>query len=231
MDIGTFQVDNFSDSVIGFVPLTTKMPAENSLYSDNDLFQIAFQHAAIGMALVGLKGEFLKVNLSLCELVGYPDGELTKLTFQDITHPDDLDADLAQVARLMAGEISSYNMEKRYLTKSGAIVWVLLTGSLVRNGASEPLFFIAQIKDITARRKVEQEKEKLLAELQQSTAEITNLRSKLLTICAWTKRVRCGDRWMSVDEFLVNELGLCLTHGMSTEAEEEFIVGEVSARK
>jgi hypothetical protein len=67
------------------------------------------------------------------------------------------------------------------------------------------------------------EKEGLLAELQRSNSEIVSLRSKLLTICAWTKRVRCNDRWMSVDEFLVNELGLNLTHGMSAEAEAEFM--------
>jgi PAS domain S-box-containing protein len=77
------------------------------------LFENAFNHAAIGMALVGLKGEFLKVNRSLCELVGYPEEELKKLTFQDITHPEDLNPDLEKLERLAAGEISTYRMEKR----------------------------------------------------------------------------------------------------------------------
>jgi len=131
------------------------------------------------------------------------------------------------VAQLVAGEIQSYRMEKRYITKAGTIVWILLSVSLVRAADGQPSFFISQIKDITARKEVESEKEELLAKLQRSNSEIMNLRSKLLTICAWTKRVRCNDRWMTVDEFLVNELGLNLTHGMSAEAEEEFMKGRL----
>jgi hypothetical protein len=108
-------------------------------------------------------------------------------------------------------------------------VWVLLTVSSVPDAEGRARFYISQIEDITARKEAEQylhqtlrEKEALLTELQRSNSEITNLRSKLLTICAWTKRVRCNDQWMTVDEFLVNELGLNLTHGMSAEAEEQF---------
>jgi PAS domain S-box-containing protein len=201
--------------------------SSDAFYSESALFENAFHHAAIGMALVGLNGEFLKVNHSLCELVGYPEEELKALTFQDITFPDDLGTDLAYVAQLVAGEIQSYRMEKRYITKAGTIVWILLSVSLVRAADGQPRFFISQIKDITARKEVEREKEELLAKLQRSNSEIMNLRSKLLTICAWTKRVRCNDRWMTVDEFLVNELGLNLTHGMSAEAEEEFMKGRL----
>jgi PAS domain S-box-containing protein len=322
-------------------------PDDALLFLENSLFQNAFHHAAIGMALVGLKGEFLKVNQSLCQLVGYPEEELRAFTFQDITYAEDLESDLAQLARLIAGEIPDYRIEKRYITKAGALVWILLSVSLVRSPEGQPLFFISQIQDITTRKKAEKErdalfdlplflhavmgfdgfvkrvnpiwvstfghpmevwkatpyndlvhpddrtvaeeamkdlamkkelirlnlrircadgnylhtvwcargepesgvfyasgfdatplievqenlhrtlveKEGLLAELQRSHSEIMNLRSKLLTICAWTKRVRCKDRWMSVDEFLTVELGLNLTHGMSAEAEDEFMKG------
>lgn len=207
--------------------------AENCLLTDGDLFENAFHHAAIGMALVGLKGEFLKVNRSLCELVGYPKEELDKMTFLQITHPDDLDSDLKLMARLETGEISSCRLEKRYYTKTGAIVWILLTASNVPGPDRRPRFYISQIEDITARKEAEEalrrtlrEKEELVTELQKSNSMIADLRSTLLTICAWTKRVRCRDRWMTVDEFLVNELGLNLTHGMSTEAEEQFMKGD-----
>jgi len=189
-------------------------PAEDTLFSENDLFENAFHHAAIGMALVGLKGEFLKVNRSMCDLVGYSDEELRSLTFQQLTYPEDLESDLAQLRQLLAREIPGYRMEKRYMTRTGAIVWVLLTVSLVPSPEGQPLFFIAQIMDITPRKEAER--------------EILNLRSKLLTICAWTKRVRCNDTWMSVDEFLTNELGLNLTHGMSAEAEAEFMKGGIT---
>ena len=204
-------------------------------FSEGDLFQNAFEHAAIGMALVGLDGSFLKVNRSLSELLGYTADSLLQMTFQDITYPEDLETDLSLLSRLVAGEIPDYRMEKRYYTKEGAIVWILLSVSMVRGADGAPRFFISQIQDITNRKEAEavlrttlREKEGLVSELQRSHSEILSLRSKLLTICAWTKRVRCNDRWMSVDEFLVNELGLNLTHGMSAEAEESFMLGVYS---
>jgi PAS domain S-box-containing protein len=200
-------------------------PPDESSFAESNLFENAFNHAAIGMALVGLDGHFLKVNKSLCDLVGYPEVELREKTFQDITHPEDLESDLAQLRRLVAGEITSYKLEKRYFTKSSAIVWILLSVSLVKNANGEPQFSIAQIQDITRAKEAQEARDELLGELQRSSAEITNLRSKLLTICAWTKRVRCRDQWMTVDEFLTTELGLNLTHGMSAEAEAQFLRG------
>ena len=78
------------------------------------------------------------------------------LSFQDITHPEDLDTDLAHVERLLAGEASSYTMEKRYLTRTGRLVWVLLAVSLVRDDEGAPSHFISQIKDITETRRMEE---------------------------------------------------------------------------
>jgi PAS domain S-box-containing protein len=119
-------------------------------------FRATLEHAPIGMALVGLDGRWLMVNRALCRIVGYPEAELLELTFQDLTHPDDVDADLENVRRLTAGEIPGYEMEKRYLRRDGSVVWALLSVSLVRGGAGEPLYFISQIQDITARRLAEE---------------------------------------------------------------------------
>jgi PAS domain S-box-containing protein len=208
-------------------------PAGEILFSENDLFENAFHHAAIGMALVGLSGRFLKVNRSLCELVGYPAEELTKLTFQEITHQDDLEVGVALLNQMAAGEISSCRTEKRYITKNGKVVWTLRTASGVPGHGGLPVLYIVQIEDITARKSAEDglrrtlaDKEKLLEEVQRSHSEIVDLRSKLLTICAWTKQVRCNDQWMPVDEFLVSELGLNLTHGMSADAEAQLMKEE-----
>lgn len=112
-------------------------------------FRLAMQNAPIGMALVGLDYRFETVNPALCDLVGYSESELTALTFPDITHPDDLDADERNVKDLLAGRISDYRMEKRYLHADGSTVWVLLAVSLVRTAGGEPLRFVSQIMDIT----------------------------------------------------------------------------------
>ena len=118
----------------------------------DERFRGAFDSSAIGMALVSPEGRFVEVNPSLCELVGYPEEELLRLRFQDITHPDDLDSDLTMLQETIAGERASYRMEKRYFRKDGRTVWILLSVSLVRDEHGEPLHFVSQIEDITERR-------------------------------------------------------------------------------
>lgn len=131
-------------------------------------FASAFEYAAIGMALVSPDGRWLKVNRALCEVVGYSEAELSSRTFQDITHPDDLEADLRQVRRMLAGEIQTYQMEKRYFHKQGHVIWILLNVSLVRNEAGEPLYFISQIQDISRRKEAEAAWARLAAILEQT---------------------------------------------------------------
>src|SRR5262245_20585872 len=128
------------------------------LRESEERFRSALEHAAIGMALVAPDGRFLRVNPSLCGIVGYSAEELTVRTFQEITHPDDLPADLAQVNRMLVGDILTYQMEKRYYRKDGQIVWCLLSVSLVRNAAGDPLHFVSQIQDITDRKRAEEER-------------------------------------------------------------------------
>lgn len=167
------------------------------------------------MALVAPDGKWLRVNRSVCLITGYTEAELLQRTFQDITHPDDLEADLAHVRQMLAGEIDTYQMEKRYFHKNGSIVWVLLSVSLVRDDDGKPRFFISQIQDITRRKESE-------AQLSEAAQEIKQLRTQLVKVCAWTKRIQINDRWISVDEFLRNYLHLNLTHGMSVEGARLF---------
>jgi PAS domain S-box-containing protein len=119
------------------------------------LFHAAFDNAAVGVAHVDLDGRFLRLNRTLCEITGYAADELAQLQFQDITHPDDLASDLRQARGLLAGEIADYSMEKRYIRKDGSIVWVKLTGSLMRGADAAPEYFIAIIDDISARKRAE----------------------------------------------------------------------------
>ncbi len=131
-----------------------------ALRLSEERFASAFDHAPIGVALVSLSGSFLKTNRALSDIVGYTTAELSKCTFQDLTHSEDLQADLAHVRDLIEGRATSYQMEKRYYHKDGHIVWINLHVSLARNREDKPLHFISQIQDITeARAAMAQQKE------------------------------------------------------------------------
>ena len=119
-------------------------------------FSEAFEHAPIGIALVLPDGKWFKVNRAMCDLVGYSEAELLDGTFQDITHPEDLDIDLEVVRRMIDGEIRSYQMEKRYIHADGHFVPVFLNVSLARDSHGQPLYFIAHVQDITARKQAEE---------------------------------------------------------------------------
>ena len=159
----------------------TRFKAGEVLRESQERFRAAFESSGVGMALVRPEGQWLQVNPALCCILGYSEEELQGKTFRDITHPEDLEANLAQVRRLLAGEFSHYAMEKRYLHKDGHIIWVLLTVSLVRGAREEPLYFLTQIEDITERKKAEMELRKFQRAIEQSpvTVAITDLTGAL----------------------------------------------------
>jgi diguanylate cyclase (GGDEF)-like protein/PAS domain S-box-containing protein len=148
--------------------ITDRKRVEQELREAEERFRHAFENAPIGIALVSPDGSFVRVNRVLCELVGYPETELLSLTFHDITHPDDLDADLEYVRQVLADEIRTYEMEKRYLRADGSIVWVLLSVSLVRDPDGRPSYFIAQIQDIDERKRAEETRQRLAAIIEQT---------------------------------------------------------------
>jgi len=130
--------------------------AEAALRESEARFRTAFDAAPIAIFLVSLpEGRWLQVNSSLCELTGYSADELLEKTFADITHPDDVEPDLALTRKLVAGELTSYTLEKRYLRKDGEIVWVLLHASLVRGEDGHALYGVGHVQDITARKRRE----------------------------------------------------------------------------
>jgi len=115
------------------------------------------RHAPIGIALVSPDGHWLTANQALCEMIGYTETELLALTFQDITHADDLHTDMEHVADLLAGRARAYRMEKRYFHKQGHVVDIQLDVSLLRDAAGEPLYFISHIQDITEQKRAQHE--------------------------------------------------------------------------
>ncbi|MCP1440421.1 diguanylate cyclase (GGDEF)-like protein/PAS domain S-box-containing protein [Erwinia persicina] len=125
-------------------------------------FRHAMEYSVIGMALVSPEGRFLQVNQSLCRLLGYAQTALVTMTFQMLTHPDDLAVDESKFHELLAGEIETYSHEKRYLRKDGGIVWALLATSLVRDSEQRPLYFISQIEDISDLKQTEAANRRLM---------------------------------------------------------------------
>ena len=128
---------------------------ERALRETEEHFRNAFDYAAIGMALVSPQGAWLRVNHSLCELLGHSEKELLASNFQAVTHADDLGNDLANLYRLIQGETPTCQVEKRYVHRFGQVVWALNSVSLVRDSDDQPAHFIFQIQDITERKRAE----------------------------------------------------------------------------
>jgi two-component system, cell cycle sensor histidine kinase and response regulator CckA len=192
---------------------------ESNPNESDDRFCAIFSQAAVGIAQVSLEGKWLMVNRRFREMLGYSEGELLHKNWQDITHPDDLEAVWDGRRRLLAGEIASHTMEKRYICKDGSVIWGRLHRALVRNHDGQPAYFVAVVEDTTEKVQAERalkESEQRLA-LAQSAARLfvweQDLRSGVI-FCAgeharlygfspdrpqlkyvdWLKAVHCDDR-------------------------------------
>src|SRR5215213_9234112 len=172
---------NVREVVLMHEDITERKQTEEELRESEERFRGTFEQAAVGMAHVGTDGHWLRVNRRLCDIVGYEKEELLGLTFQDITHPDDLEAHLEYVRQLLAGEIGTYSMEKRYFKKDSSIIWINLTVSLVRPPSEEPRYFISVIEDITERKRIE-EAQRFLAEAGTTLSSSLDYRTTLARV-------------------------------------------------
>ncbi|MEH2022891.1 PAS domain S-box protein [Nostoc sp.] len=139
-----------------------------------------FNQAAVGIKLETLDGHFLKVNQKLCEILGYSQEEILKKNFRNITHPEDIQVHLNKLQQLIAGEIETFSIEKRYLHKNANVIWINLTVSLIRDPIGNPIYVIGVVKDIRERKQAEEnickalEKEKELSELKSRFISMTS---------------------------------------------------------
>lgn len=123
--------------------------------SSEIIFQTVFENAYFGMVLVGIDGHFLRANQAACELFGYSQDELRKLTFKDITYPDDLDAGIDLFKDLISGKYTGAKLEKRYIRKDGNLIWTRLSTSLVQETSGAPQYLVTLFQDISDRKQVE----------------------------------------------------------------------------
>lgn len=151
----------------------TQATQDNLALTDGSaLFRAVFEQAAVGIAMVGLDGTWLRFNARLCSILGRTPQALQGSTFQDITHPDDLLQDLALVQALLDGKADQYAMEKRYVRPDGELVWSNLTVSLVRRQGVAS-YFIAIIDDISERKRAEQSLARLRVDLERRVVDRT----------------------------------------------------------
>ncbi|MDD2904897.1 MAG: PAS domain S-box protein, partial [Sulfurimonas sp.] len=159
-------------NIIGIISTGNDITQEESLTQQLMLsslqYETTFKAAQIGIAHVALDGSWIDVNDYLSHLIGYTKEELLSLTFQDITHPDDLQKDMAYVKQLIDGKRETYGMEKRYIHKNGNIIWIYLSVYLLRKSNEEPLYFISTIQDIS-------QIKMLMFELDERKTELENI--------------------------------------------------------
>jgi len=159
--VRAFPVRNDHGKVVRFVgiaeDITERKESEELILKSEEKFRLTFEKAPIGMAITDLKGNFLKVNQSLCDALGYSQEELLNLTFAHITHPDDLPIHQAKEQELLKGNMSDFQMENRYFAKDGRIVDIILKVVIVRDSEEIPLHFNNQIIDITERKQMEKQ--------------------------------------------------------------------------
>ena len=135
--------------------ITDQRRAEEALRQSEALFRTAFEDTAVGMALTSVDGRLRRANRFFCGMLGYTEEELLAKTFTDITHPEDREKNLQDVRRLLAGEVQTFHIEKRYLHKLGRPVWAQVSVSLTRDTHGNPVHFIVQAQDIDARKQAE----------------------------------------------------------------------------
>lgn len=159
---------------------------ENALRESEEHFRLTFEQAGVGMAHVDLAGRWLRVNRKLCDIVGYSESELCHMKFQEITHPDDLTDNLAQSEKILSGELDNLTLEKRYIRKDGAVVWVNLTVAARRDSNRQFMHFVSVVEDITARKNAEAELLRAKQELQTIAANFASEAQALdrLNICS-----------------------------------------------
>ena len=171
-----YRDENIAGIIIFSEDITLRKQSEERVLRSEARFRTMFENSSVGMAQVSPDGHFLRVNERLCEMLGYSQAEMEGLLFQQLTHPDDIAADLLEAGRLRAGEVDRFDHEQRYIRKDGSVVWGHLSAGAVRNASRKLAYSVAVIEDITERKRSEEALRKFSRAIEQtaSTIVITN---------------------------------------------------------
>ncbi len=158
--------------ITSIIDITEKKKMQEEVIESEKKFRSAFEQSAVGMVYCTPEGVFSKVNGRFCEMTGYSQDEITKLNFRDITHPEDVDMDVGYAEKLLSGEMDSYSLEKRYIKKTGEVIWIRLFTNMLRNDDGSPKSFVGVIEDVTERKKAQQELSAAVEELKRSNSDL-----------------------------------------------------------
>ena len=166
--------------------ITGRRNGEEALRKSEERFHNFFEESTMGMAVLSTDSHFIKVNTRLCRMLGYKVQELTELNSRDITHPDDINPELQMVQRVLKGNIPHFNIEKRYIKKSGEVLWASVTASVIKDNSRNPIYITKMIEDITRRKQWEET-------LQQMSATVAHeVRNPLNTILSGINLLEWG---------------------------------------
>jgi PAS domain S-box-containing protein len=199
--------------------VTPRVLAQMNLEAAEGRYRAVFDQVAVGAARVSPDGLFLEVNDRFCEITRWSREELLTRTFQEITHPDDLALDVAQVTAMLKREIETFSMEKRYLTGDGQLVWINLTVALVRTPAGAPDYFVSIIEDISARKAAEAEQQHYQAQLRLMINELNHrVKNTLATVQSMAAQTirRGADPVSAYQTFEARLMGLSEVHDVLT---------------
>ncbi len=197
--------------------ITQRKQTEEKLRENEERFRRIFEDGPLGMIIVDPDFKILKANRALCEMLGHSEADLPGHSIGEITHAEDIEQSVTLGQQLLNGEIPLFQLEKRYIKKSGETLWVNLTVAAIRGQNGEVLYALGMVEDISRRKLAEQERERLVRDLQQALDKIKALRG-LLPMCAWCKKIR-NDKgyWQKVETYIQEHSDASFTHGICPE--------------
>jgi PAS domain S-box-containing protein len=203
--------------VVNSRDVTERIKAEELLRVSEERFRRIFEDGPLGMIIADPDFKILKANRAICEMLGYAETDLPGHSIEEITHLQDRGKSINLLMQLLHGEIPLYQLEKRYVKRNGEALWVNLTVAAIRGQNNEVLYALGMVENISRRKLAEQERERLVYDLQQALDKIKTLRG-LLPMCAWCKKVR-NDKgyWQKVETYVQEHSDASFTHGICPE--------------
>ncbi len=197
--------------------ITELKQAEQALKDSEKRYRSLIELSPLGIGMVDGKGMIIDINHAFVSMLGYEANELLALNFRDITHPDDLKRENKLIQALLDGDKMSYSIEKRYQHKNGIYLWINLSAAKIPDPDGEQVFIFGFIEDISIRKQMEQEREKLIQELQEAITEIKELRG-IFPICANCKKIRDDDGyWQQVEHYIADRTAAKFSHGICSD--------------